>query len=1030
MSAIHDSSNNIGKVIQAYTKVKLEIFSHQSNKPIILTQEVSGFETSKDDKTAGTAAFALVPSKNWLNYIFPDDIVNFYIDRGDGKGLVRTFFGYVDSIRESCTRDQSGASNTTYKVNCSDFQKAFERCQVYFNQSLPSDRPDVDGKWVGAFNIGGLALASTGVAIKGSPPDALLNFIYLIMGSSGQFVLPNGLNPSPATSLRRQRVNYAFSAVREELKRVIPDGVNVDEFIKQAAVVSNNPNQAFELSDQMIQDLGISKDDPDTLASITSALAAAAKKLASTSLGSAASYGKTILTSVSTLPNRSLLDVIDTAGFIEREAIDGYMDNVAIWQEDGSLMNFISSVINEPINQLIFDLRPVQSDDYGKLADGTNWSTEADETGGNHEKGLPDGVRYVPAIVFRENPFSTINDLDLSNVKISLRDQNGALEPVGKMQFGAIFSDRPCVPGRHVITVNNINLDDYDSELDFGLKAQKHIDVAVVNPYEIISSDLGRSDNEVFNLLEIRSDSLMGTQERLFSVDILPIISPISVTRHGLRVKTVVTSLARFYLRDGSNTVAKGASEPEPSNEPKAIEFTGDISYPMDNYKFSRRFAEWRKKYPKGSRVTDTPNAWRLHLGVDLAAPTGTPVKAVADGYIVAVAPTGTEGFNNYGNTIVIEHAKPYNGSKVYSVYAHLNGFEQSIQQQTNPSLSETVKGSTSAPFRGQGKMPKFPVRAGQVIGYCGATDVKSEALRNTSNYPIGKPRMGPHLHFEITKAVPSIVGAPVVPYTGPTAPAAPDYASLRAMDPEAFFAAAGLDLRRPGEVPDDDSEDGMDDDADVSDSDDSGNQNSSPDTADGDPVKAIDNYRVRQQAIRWGFLIDHWNQHNAEYLSGSITMRGAPEIRVGYRLDIPYEDGPLSFYVQSVQHSWRYGDKMTTTLTVTRGQRNDNFPLYVLPYLKGSAETQRQAGSRLGETFTVGDNHPPAKGGYFVKANQIAARDSVPINVDEYLAQNGNKELMVAQNSSLVAPNKVGPQIKSEVDQSIVDSNNPLKDK
>ncbi len=87
---------------------------------------------------------------------------------------------------------------------------------------------------------------------------------------------------------------------------------------------------------------------------------------------------------------------------------------------------------------------------------------------------------------------------------------------------------------------------------------------------------------------------------------------------------------------------------------------------------------------------------WRAHLGVDYAAPTGTPVRSVGQG-IVDVA--GNQG--GFGNVVMVKHA-----SGQTTVYAHLSRIY--------------VK-------RGQ------PVAQGQTIGLVGATGWAT----------------GPHLHFE-----------------------------------------------------------------------------------------------------------------------------------------------------------------------------------------------------------------------------------------------------------------------------------------
>jgi len=87
----------------------------------------------------------------------------------------------------------------------------------------------------------------------------------------------------------------------------------------------------------------------------------------------------------------------------------------------------------------------------------------------------------------------------------------------------------------------------------------------------------------------------------------------------------------------------------------------------------------------------------RAHLGVDLVAPYGTPIKASSDG---KVAFAGRDG--GYGNMIMIQHGK-------YStLYAHLSRFDRKI-------------------------FSNHMVKQGQVIGYVGATGLAT----------------GPHLHYE-----------------------------------------------------------------------------------------------------------------------------------------------------------------------------------------------------------------------------------------------------------------------------------------
>ena len=92
-------------------------------------------------------------------------------------------------------------------------------------------------------------------------------------------------------------------------------------------------------------------------------------------------------------------------------------------------------------------------------------------------------------------------------------------------------------------------------------------------------------------------------------------------------------------------------------------------------------------------------DALYMHEGIDLAAPTGTPIYAASDGIVVGAAPNG-----GYGNWIRIDHAR-----NLTTVYGHLSEFA--------PGIREGV-----------------PVSRGELIGFVGNTG------RST----------GPHLHFEI----------------------------------------------------------------------------------------------------------------------------------------------------------------------------------------------------------------------------------------------------------------------------------------
>ena len=98
-----------------------------------------------------------------------------------------------------------------------------------------------------------------------------------------------------------------------------------------------------------------------------------------------------------------------------------------------------------------------------------------------------------------------------------------------------------------------------------------------------------------------------------------------------------------------------------------------------------------------GMRTHPVLGGRRNHNGVDLAAPTGTPIYATGDGLISKAGP-----FSSYGNYVSIEH-----GGQLQTRYAHMSRI----------AVAEGTR-----------------VRKGDIIGYVGSTG------RST----------GPHLHYEV----------------------------------------------------------------------------------------------------------------------------------------------------------------------------------------------------------------------------------------------------------------------------------------
>ncbi|MEC9482914.1 MAG: peptidoglycan DD-metalloendopeptidase family protein [Halomonas sp.] len=137
----------------------------------------------------------------------------------------------------------------------------------------------------------------------------------------------------------------------------------------------------------------------------------------------------------------------------------------------------------------------------------------------------------------------------------------------------------------------------------------------------------------------------------------------------------------RYTSPDGTT----GYYEPDGSSLER-----GFLRYPVE---FSRISSNFNPK-----RLHPIHNTVRPHNGVDLAAPTGTPVKSAAAGRVTFVG-----WKHGYGKVVEVRH-----DSKHETLYAHLSGFKASLK-----------RGST--------------VDKGTTIAYVGMTGAAT----------------GPHLHYE-----------------------------------------------------------------------------------------------------------------------------------------------------------------------------------------------------------------------------------------------------------------------------------------
>ena len=155
-------------------------------------------------------------------------------------------------------------------------------------------------------------------------------------------------------------------------------------------------------------------------------------------------------------------------------------------------------------------------------------------------------------------------------------------------------------------------------------------------------------------------------------------------------------TFAAVWYENPDNREAAGYFTPDGKNLRRAF-----LRSPLEFSRISSGF---------GGRMHPILQIWKQHKGVDYAAPSGTGIRAVADGVIDFAGKQG-----GYGNVVVMRHQGQYS-----TLYGHMSGFGANAR-----------KGAR--------------VNQGEIIGYVGQTGWAT----------------GPHLHYEFR-----VAQAPVNPLT------------------------------------------------------------------------------------------------------------------------------------------------------------------------------------------------------------------------------------------------------------------------
>lgn len=204
------------------------------------------------------------------------------------------------------------------------------------------------------------------------------------------------------------------------------------------------------------------------------------------------------------------------------------------------------------------------------------------------------------------------------------------------------------------------------------------------NPLEYDADDIAVEDaatNTADKLTDLDPDDMLASRPDEMDTDIG---SPASVTKDGDTGSTKKDTGPNENTSPDKGDPKK--QEPKSGKQSFIMPVSGEISleYAMDRLVYSK-----------------TLEQWRVHPGIDIAADRGTPVKAVADGFISDVR---NDKF--YGITVVIDH-----GDGLKTLYRNL-------------ASDETVAVNQN-------------VKQGEIIGSIGNT-----AMDESSEQP--------HLHFEV----------------------------------------------------------------------------------------------------------------------------------------------------------------------------------------------------------------------------------------------------------------------------------------
>jgi uncharacterized FlaG/YvyC family protein len=881
----------------------------------------------------------------------------------------------------------TGSKITTYNISCKDFSKAIRATEIYHNPHLSHQTEEkkkgVVRKDVRA-NLGGIALLNKGIAVEGTPRQIILQNLMRLLGFGGQWALPFSYRESlPKSAItifdKKEKGKQSFAndlqgakyavinspdeTVKKEFIKLLEDlaleAVSVDKPVSQLwkdaievpsesatllhkrvkALANKFRYSNFEfqtpeaaksgklafINNTFFKIQGVSKDklskgmgasNPDVIVSEKEqGLKEDLEKVTKRVLKEVQSYDNNVVNEFGAFPRANLFAEGAALSQVEAfktdvgtifnilcldylEPVGGYWPSADNIFYQGSLYSSLERAANRSMNELFFDLRPSPLF-KPERHDGTGMP-------------LNGAIPMVPAVVLRQKPFT---NYPVPNKELTNKDINGSLVTGGFKDKKGAFSDQ--------LVVNSGGaLGAYGGQPVAPSSAEGK---KVVGQLKALDDNKGVTPASSTTSLKTVSnpESKLGWAARLASLDLATTVKEtVSALVSTVKNSIEETTREQKYKEELSNLSEKIAKGEKVSNQDIVTMYDKSVVAPVDG----PASTETKEVISLGKKDSSLVVSRKT---VSSVVTLPRPIFRSPDNnritkeliisetqYILGTQEVNKEtgkldntfsAFSTNQKNVGID-TKGITGSTSF-----VDSSGKKVDKSTNP-LALLADGtnmydinnrlSEANSHRGLGK--NIDDYTYHVFDYCTVNDIDciSEsysrgdyAVKNFIEYWGSIPGDRSAQRLFLGTVMPIITPISVYRF------------GIRVQESSTEHVQALL----PGET------------------------NLS---------------RQKNTLLSWVVLQDMWVQHNHEYLSGRMSLRGLPGIRPGYRVDRPQLN--LSFYVEGVQHSWQHPGALSTNLTVSRGQPSgeENALKYHTPQPKEDpAATDRQ---ELGRVFST----------------------------------------------------------------------------